>query len=47
LPAGQQYSHFTQVLKRCKDANVESVYDIMEMEDADRNKLLQMTPAQM
>ena len=36
-----------QVIKRCKDANVESVYDVMELEDDQRNQLLQMTPAQM
>ena len=36
-----------QVIKRCKDANVESVYDVMELEDEQRNQLLQMTPVQM
>ena len=36
-----------QVIKRCKDAGVESVYDIMELEDDVRNNVLQMTPAQM
>lgn len=36
-----------QVVKRCKDAGIESVYDIMEMEDGQRNELLQMDSRQM
>lgn len=36
-----------QVVKRCKAAGIESVYDVMEMEDDKRNGLLQMTPTQM
>jgi pre-mRNA-splicing helicase BRR2 len=36
-----------QVIKRCKSVYIESVYDVMEMEDDQRNQLLQMTPAQM
>ena len=36
-----------QVVKRCKDAGVETVYDIMEMEDDKRNELLQMDARQM
>jgi len=28
-------------------SRIESVYDIMDMEDSDRNKLLEMTPAEM
>ncbi|EAU82983.1 DNA polymerase theta/eta [Coprinopsis cinerea okayama7 len=44
----KQIPHFEpDVIKRCKDAGVESVYDIMELEDDVRNNLLQMTPAQM
>lgn len=44
----KQIPHFeTEVIKRCKDAGVDSVYDIMELEDDRRNELLQMTPAQM
>ncbi|KAF6753600.1 Sec63 Brl domain-containing protein [Ephemerocybe angulata] len=44
----KQIPHFEpEVIKRCKDAGVESVYDIMELEDDVRNKLLQMSPAQM
>lgn len=42
-----EVSFTMQVIKRCKDANVESVYDVMELEDDQRNQLLQMTPAQM
>lgn len=36
-----------QVIKRCKGAGVETVYDVMEMEDDKRDALLQMTSAQM
>lgn len=36
-----------QVIKRCKEAGIESVYDIMEMEDDKRNALLQMDARQM
>ncbi|KAF8631115.1 hypothetical protein AX17_005160 [Amanita inopinata Kibby_2008] len=44
----KQVPHFEpEVVKRCKEAGIESVYDIMEMEDDQRNNLLQMTPAQM
>lgn len=32
----------TEVIKRCQAAGVESVYDVMELEDDDRSKLLQM-----
>lgn len=38
---------FCQVVKRCKEANVESVYDIMEMEDDQRSDLLRMDARQM
>ena len=37
----------TEIIKRCVDANVESVYDIMELEDDDRDKLLKMDGRQM
>ncbi|KDR76589.1 hypothetical protein GALMADRAFT_139507 [Galerina marginata CBS 339.88] len=44
----KQIPHFEpDVIKRCKGANIESVYDVMEMEDDQRNELLQMSPAQM
>ncbi|OBZ77999.1 putative U5 small nuclear ribonucleoprotein helicase [Grifola frondosa] len=36
-----------EVIKRCKDAGIESVYDIMEMEDDKRNEVLQMDTRQM
>ena len=36
-----------QVINRCNDAGIETVYDVMEMEDDDRTKLLQMSPSQM
>ena len=35
------------MVSRCGEKGVESVFDIMEMEDEDRNKLLQMTDIQM
>lgn len=37
----------SQVIKRCRQAGIESVYDVMEMEDDKRNELLRMTPTQM
>ncbi|KAI6134777.1 putative RNA helicase [Pisolithus croceorrhizus] len=44
----KQIPHFdTEVINRCKEAGVESVYDIMEMEDDKRNALLQMDMRQM
>jgi pre-mRNA-splicing helicase BRR2 len=36
-----------QVIARCKEAGIDSVYDIMEMEDDKRNALLQMDARQM
>ncbi|KAJ8080649.1 Pre-mRNA-splicing helicase BRR2 [Marasmius tenuissimus] len=44
----KQIPHFeAEVIKRCEDAGVKTVYDVMEMEDNDRDKLLQMSQAQM
>ncbi|KAJ7271901.1 Sec63 Brl domain-containing protein [Mycena haematopus] len=44
----KQIPHFEpEVITRCKEAGIESVYDIMEMEDDKRVGLLQMTSAQM
>ncbi|KAH8119267.1 Sec63-domain-containing protein [Phellopilus nigrolimitatus] len=44
----KQIPHFEpEVVKRCQDAGVESVYDIMDMEDGKRNQLLQMDNRQM
>ncbi|ETW75698.1 hypothetical protein HETIRDRAFT_460980 [Heterobasidion irregulare TC 32-1] len=44
----KQIPHFElDVVKRCKEAGIESVYDVMEMEDDKRNALLQMNSPQM
>lgn len=44
----KQLPHFsTEVINRCKEAGVETVFDVMELEDAERNRLLQMTQSQM
>merc|ERR1711872_1032012 len=44
----KQLPHFNKdVIDRCVEKSVESVFDIMEMEDDDRNKLLSMTDGQM
>ncbi|KAH0834659.1 putative RNA helicase [Lanmaoa asiatica] len=44
----KQIPHFEpEVIKRCKDASIDSVYDIMEMEDDKRTELLQMDVRQM
>lgn len=43
-----QLPHFTRSLaKAAAGAGVESVFDLMDMEDEDRTALLKMTPAQM
>ncbi|KAM0788324.1 hypothetical protein ACM66B_001467 [Microbotryomycetes sp. NB124-2] len=44
----RQLPHFTaDVIARCQKAGVSSVYDIMELEDDQRNELLQMDARQM
>ncbi|KAL4073668.1 putative RNA helicase [Scleroderma citrinum] len=44
----KQIPHFgAEVIQRCKEAGIESVYDIMEMEDDKRDELLQMDVRQM
>lgn len=44
----KQIPHFEpDVISRCKEAGVETVYDIMDMEDDKRNQLLQMDNRQM
>lgn len=44
----KQLPHFTsEIIKRCTDKGVETVFDIMELEDDDRIKLLQLSDAQM
>lgn len=44
----KQLPHFNaEIIKRCTDKKIETVFDIMELEDDDRTKLLQLTDAQM
>ncbi|XP_015119554.1 putative U5 small nuclear ribonucleoprotein 200 kDa helicase [Diachasma alloeum] len=44
----KQLPHFTaETIKRCTDKGVENVFDVMELEDEDRNRLLQLTDVQM
>ncbi|XP_010788399.1 U5 small nuclear ribonucleoprotein 200 kDa helicase [Notothenia coriiceps] len=44
----KQLPFFTsEHIKRCQDKGVESIFDIMEMEDEERTALLQLTDAQM
>ncbi|XP_058793100.1 U5 small nuclear ribonucleoprotein 200 kDa helicase [Phymastichus coffea] len=44
----KQLPHFTaEVIKRCTDKGVETVFDIMELEDDVRNRLLQLSDQQM
>ncbi|CAI8023511.1 U5 small nuclear ribonucleoprotein 200 kDa helicase [Geodia barretti] len=44
----KQLPHFTSdIIKRCSDKGVESVFDIMDMEDDARNSLLQFSDGQM
>lgn len=44
----KQLPHFTpDMIKRCTEKGVETVFDIMELEDNDRIKLLQLTDSQL
>lgn len=44
----KQLPHFSSdVIKRCQQKEIETVFDVMDMEDDDRNELLQITDAQM
>ena len=44
----KQVPHFTSdIIKRCEEASIESVFDLMEMEDEQRVELLQMTANQL
>jgi pre-mRNA-splicing helicase BRR2 len=44
----KQLPHFTgDIIKKCTEANVESVFDVMDMEDDHRNNLLNFTGSQM
>ncbi|GAA5834693.1 hypothetical protein JCM9279_007084 [Rhodotorula babjevae] len=41
-PLRQIPAFSSDIIARCKSANVESVYDLLELEDTDRDKLLQL-----
>ncbi|KAL5015950.1 hypothetical protein ScPMuIL_005539 [Solemya velum] len=44
----KQLPHFSaEIIKRCKDKGVDSIFDVMEMEDDDRNQMLQLSETQM
>lgn len=44
----KQLPHFNaDIIKRCTDQNIETVFDILELEDSDRTGLLQLNDAQM
>lgn len=44
----KQLPHFNNdIIKRCTDKGVETVFDIMELEDDDRSKLLQLNDSEM
>jgi pre-mRNA-splicing helicase BRR2 len=44
----KQIPHFEpDLVKKCKTNGIESVYDLMEMEDGDRTKLLNMSQGQL
>ncbi|XP_043468910.1 putative U5 small nuclear ribonucleoprotein 200 kDa helicase [Leptopilina heterotoma] len=44
----KQLPHFTpEIIKRCTEREVETVFDIMELEDNTRNRLLQLNDSQM
>lgn len=44
----KQLPHFTsEIIKRCTEQEIETVFDIMELEDEDRSKLLQLSDSQM
>jgi len=44
----KQIPHFNNdIIKRCNEAGIESVFDLMEMEDEQRTELLQMRPNQL
>ena len=44
----KQLPHFTtEIVQRCTDKGLETIFDVMEMEDEDRNSLLGLNEAQM
>jgi len=47
-PVLKQLPHFSDaVLQRCQARNIENVFDLLDLEDADRRDLLQMTSKQL
>jgi pre-mRNA-splicing helicase BRR2 len=44
----KQPPHFTNdIIQRCKDKKVDTVFDLMDMEDEDRNELLELPQAKL
>lgn len=44
----KQLPHFTsEIVKKCTDKGLETIFDVMEMEDEDRNNLLGLSDSQM
>jgi pre-mRNA-splicing helicase BRR2 len=44
----KQLPHFSaDIIKRCLEKNIETIFDVMEMEDNDRNELLKLSEAEM
>lgn len=44
----KQLPHFTgEMIEKCKDKKIESIFDIMDMEDEDRSELLPLSTAKM
>uniref|UniRef100_A0A915JEM5 Helicase ATP-binding domain-containing protein n=1 Tax=Romanomermis culicivorax TaxID=13658 RepID=A0A915JEM5_ROMCU len=44
----KQLPHFTsEIVKRCSEKKIETIFDLMEMDDEDRNNLLQLSESEM
>ena len=44
----KQLPHFTsEIIERCKEKKIESIFDIMDLEDDDRNEILALNTAKM
>ena len=44
----KQLPHFTsEIIERCKEKSIETIFDVMDMEDDDRNELLALNNAKM
>lgn len=44
----RQLPHFTpEIVKRCEEKKIESIFDVMELEDEERNQLLQLNAVEM